>query len=524
MDGEARRYRAFISYSHRDEAVAAALHRRLERYRLPRRLQRGVAEGERRVPDRLAPIFRDMEELSAADSLSVAVEAALQRSEVLVVLCSPAAAASPWVAKEIQRFRELHPDRPVLAALIAGTPDEAFPAPLTAGGAEPLAADLSRPGSAAQLGFLKLVAGIAGVDLDSLVQRDAQRRLRRVMAVTGAAFILVLLMAAMLLYALAARDEADHRRQEAQVERAQAEGLVDFMLTDLRERLKPAGRLDVLEAANRRALAYFAGQDLSRLSPERLQRRAAGLHNLVEDEISAKHWQPALAAAREAHRTTAALLAAAPDDPDRVFGHAQSVFWLAHIPYVQDDFAGAAPGYAEYDRLTRRLLALAPGDTRSLEEAGFGAGNLCELGKWRHQRDGLMAQCRRALALMQQAAARKPDDLAAQLRVANRMAWAADAAASLDDLDGARQLREQEARLLAGLRLRHPDDARIVPAMAATDRALARICWQQGDGLGARRHLTRGLAMLTAAAAADPTNRGLADWARDMRNDMEVYR
>ena len=195
----AGQYRAFISYSHRDDAFATRLHRRLERYVLPRRL------GNRR---RLAPIFKDREELPAGGDLSALVQAALTASDALIVLCSPDSAASPWVAREIEMFRRLHPERPVLAVLVRGEPSEAFPPALVAGGVEPLAADFRSDGDGQRLAFLKLAAGLAGVGVDQLVQRDAQRRTQRVMAVTGAALAAMLIMAFMTVMAIQARAEA----------------------------------------------------------------------------------------------------------------------------------------------------------------------------------------------------------------------------------------------------------------------------------------------------------------------------
>ena len=59
------RYTAFLSYSHKDAAAAGRLHRRLEAYRLPKRLA-GSMGARGPVPDRLWPIFRDREELPAA--------------------------------------------------------------------------------------------------------------------------------------------------------------------------------------------------------------------------------------------------------------------------------------------------------------------------------------------------------------------------------------------------------------------------------------------------------------------------
>ena len=141
------------------------------------------------VPERLWPIFRDREELPAATDLSETVREALAQSGALIILCSPHAAGSLWVAEEIEVFRRLHPDRPILAAILDGDPPDCFPGKLRAFGQdgtwhEPLATDLRPQGDGAHLGLLKLVAGITGVGLDALVQRDAARRIRRVMAVT----------------------------------------------------------------------------------------------------------------------------------------------------------------------------------------------------------------------------------------------------------------------------------------------------------------------------------------------------
>ncbi|MBV9884277.1 MAG: hypothetical protein JO276_14805 [Sphingomonadaceae bacterium] len=88
------------------------------------------------------------------------------------------------------------------------------------------------------LGLLKLVTGIIGLGLDDLVRRDASRRVRRVTAVTAAAVIAMLVMAVLAVVALDARQDAERERAKVERQRVAAEGLIDFMLTDLRERLR----------------------------------------------------------------------------------------------------------------------------------------------------------------------------------------------------------------------------------------------------------------------------------------------
>ncbi|MFT6462288.1 MAG: hypothetical protein ACJA0Y_001793, partial [Maricaulis maris] len=114
-----KRYKAFISYSHRDQDFARWLHRQLETYAIPPRLV-GQDTGHGPVPRRLTPIFRDREDLAATRDLTASVREALAKSDALIVVCSPQAAASRWVNEEIRTYRNLNPDGIVLAAIVSG--------------------------------------------------------------------------------------------------------------------------------------------------------------------------------------------------------------------------------------------------------------------------------------------------------------------------------------------------------------------------------------------------------------------
>ena len=121
MSAEQAKYWAFISYSHRDARVATALQRALETYRLPRRLVgKGTAMGA--LPAYLKPVFRDRDEMEAGADLKATVREALTQSRWLIAVCSPAAARSPWVNREIIEFKKLHGEARVLALIAAGEP------------------------------------------------------------------------------------------------------------------------------------------------------------------------------------------------------------------------------------------------------------------------------------------------------------------------------------------------------------------------------------------------------------------
>lgn len=422
-DPHAVRFRAFVSYSHADAAIAQRLHKKIETYRLPHHLR----DRETVDPDngRLGRIFRDREDLPAAEDLSESVKQALAGSQALIVICSPDARASIWVAKEIELFRALHPDRPVLAAVVRGEPEGAFPAALL-DGTEPLAADLRKEGDGWRLGFLKIVAGIAGVPLDALVQRDATRRIRRVMAVTGGALVALLAMIGMTIFAIQSRNEAQHQQ-------AEAEGLVEYMLTDLRNELKGVGRLDVMTKVNERAMDYYEGQgDLSAMPAESLERRARILHAMGEDDEKRGDLDKALAKFTEAHRVTEALLARDPDNPDRIFGHAQSEYWVGYIAYLKKDWATTERYWQGYKKFADRLATADPKNPMWLQEAGYAEGNLCtfQLSGPKNIKKAL-AYCQASLKNLEASSKFSVDNQRLQVDIANRHAWLADIYARL---------------------------------------------------------------------------------------------
>ena len=91
------RYIAFISYRHMklDTAVAKRLHRLLEHYRVPLRFRKNGAK-------RLGKVFRDEDELPISSDLNADIYTALDRSDFLIVICTPETPKSMWARREIE--------------------------------------------------------------------------------------------------------------------------------------------------------------------------------------------------------------------------------------------------------------------------------------------------------------------------------------------------------------------------------------------------------------------------------------
>ncbi|MFP6854517.1 MAG: leucine-rich repeat domain-containing protein, partial [Opitutales bacterium] len=198
------KYKAFISYSHKDKEWGDWLHKSLESYRIPFRLARDPNNRfakPKLIPKRLYPVFRDREELPTSSDLGTVINQALKDSSHLIVICSPRSAQSQWVNEEIEEFKRLGRTDRILCLIIDGEPNaseksdlghmECFPDALkydadlsvesflseqTAG---PIAADARDDRDGKRNAFLKLVAGLINVGFDDLKQRDTTRQRKR---------------------------------------------------------------------------------------------------------------------------------------------------------------------------------------------------------------------------------------------------------------------------------------------------------------------------------------------------------
>jgi tetratricopeptide (TPR) repeat protein len=374
---------------------------------------------------------------------------------------------------------------------------------LTADGREPIAADF-RKGGDGKLARLKLVAGLTGVGLDELVQRDAQRQMARISAIAALAFASIFILVALLVAAISARNEAERQRQ-------QAEGLIEFMLTDLRSRLEGVGRLDILGSVNERAIAYYRAQgDLDRLPKPSLERRARVLLAMGEDDQRRGRPDVALADFREAQRVTGTLLAEEPNDPNRVFAHAQSEFYLGYTDYQRDRFAAARPHFQAYLDLARRLGELEPDATRSLRELGYAQGNICSLELSSKAGPAVaLAACTRALAAMERVARRLPDDPGVLSDLANRHAWMGDALKAVGRKQEALAHRREQARIVDRLLKSDPLNASYRQDWMLAQYSIALLLDDLGEKVEARRRALLARHAVERLMKTDPENQ---DW------------
>ena len=504
------RYKAFISYSHRDRKWGAWLQRALESYRVPKRLVEspGVFGP---IPRRLAPVFRDREDLSSASDLSASVKESLEASESLIVICSPAAAQSDWVSEEVRYFQSLGRQDRVFALIVDGDPQaenpaqQCFPSALTVNPdgsqREPLAADVRQWGDGKLLAKLKLIAGILGIRLDELRRRDMQRRQRLWMLSMGGAMGVALVMTVLAVMAITARHAAENRREHA-------EELVGYMVGDLKSKLDEVGRLDILEGMGGKVGEYLQTLDPNEVTDESLIQQAKVWRQLGEVSMDQADLHGALKAFGTSRDILQELHRRNPDQAQFVFELGNAEFWVGYVHMETGDFVKAERAMNNYLAWAYRLNELEPGKPEWLMEKSYAHSNLAALiiREGGGEVESALVHIQQAGEIIRQVIELAPDNSNYLSEYGEHMAWLADTRLLACDLGNALKARQKNVEIAGRLVERSPGNTHYRSRYAYSLTGLAKVASQVGLLEMAIENLTTGRDILGQLSLTDPSN------------------
>lgn len=504
------RFKAFISYSHADKGWSDWLQKALEGYRVPKHLVGSKGEFGP-VPKRLAPVFRDREDLSSASDLSGKIKEALEQSETLIVVCSPAAAASEWVNEEIRYFRSLgHEDR-IHAVIVDGDPQSAdpeqrcFPPALVEeeDGTinEPLAADARKWADGRLLAKLKTVAGILGIPLDALRRRDMQRRQRLWMTAMAGTLAVTVVMAVLTFTAITARNAAENRREHA-------EELVGYMVGDLKTKLDEVGRLDILEGMGGRVSEYLESLDPNEVTDESLNQQAQVWRQLGEVAQEQGKLDEALKAFITSREIIAELNRRNPDDTNYLFELGNAEFWVGYVYLDKGDFDSAQIAMDKYLEYANALVAVDPSNPAWLMEKSYAHSNLAAMiiRQGQDNMDQALQEIEQAVVFNRQVMDLMPDDPGYRSEYGETLAWLADTQLLACHLGDALISRQESVNIAREEMEKDPGNVSLSSRYAATLSGLANVAWQVGMVDVAIENYDEARDIFGQLSAQDPSN------------------
>jgi len=324
------------------------------------------------------------------------------------------------------------------------------------------------------------------------------RRARRFVAVAAIVFV----AAGIAKYVV----DVSHERSIAERRRAQAESLIGFMVDDLRKKLEPVGRLDVLSGVGDQATKYFSELTADEMTATELRKNARTLSQIGEVRIA----QGNLAAADAAMRRSFALASAAamrePDDAQTKFEVATSEFWIGDVARLRGDLAGALQHYGAYLQMCEALSKANPSSREYAIESAYGHSNIGTILEQQGDLAGALEHYRRAVAIKEQRAPEKGD-------LAKTVNKVAVVLLTMGRYGDARAAFNREHDLLVDALGTRADNMKWLNALATNRNLLAVLEHESGDDARALALITEQQDITARLVARDPKN---AMWQRNL--------
>ncbi len=567
------KYRAFISYSHADTGAAKWLHRGLESFPIDKELVgRETATGA--IPKSLKPVFRDRDDFTAGHALTEQTLAALDASHALIVICSPAAAASRYVNEEVRLFKSRHPERPVIPLIVGGKPGDAelecFPPALkckldskgriTKKPAEVLAADAREEGDGKTLALAKVVAGLLDVSSDDVYRRAERERRRKGRARNGIIAVLAMLavaasgsavyawqqlktnqafLSATLKTATEIVDTAVAQAEKYGVPRTatlalltKAEGLFDNMArldrptAELRYQkswmlIQFARNYAVLGDSRKRLERARAARDLlAQLvadQPDNLQFKASFANANAEVGFALES-HGKLAAALKSYETSLAigteLVKAEPEDADWQMFVAAGHGRIGEVQMEQADLTGALKSFDARHAILLKLGAADPKAARDQQrEFAVSHARIGEVLMRQGDLKGALQSYKASLVIMRRLAKAQPASAAAQNDLAAALEKAGHVLKAQGDLAGALKIYEATLTIFSRLAKADPGNAQAQRGLVVAYGHIGKAHLARRDLAAALESYKKALAIISRLAKADPEN---TDWRHDL--------
>jgi tetratricopeptide (TPR) repeat protein/tRNA A-37 threonylcarbamoyl transferase component Bud32 len=368
------------------------------------------------------------------------------------------------------------------------------------GGRYPSARELADDLRQYQTGQL---VGAHRYSLGQLARRWLRRHRAAVAVAAAAAVVLIAVSGVALRRVVHAETVAQSERRAAERDRADAEELMGFMLGDLRAKLDPLGKLDLLDLVATKATAYYDRRP-ARTDHDR-RARSLALENVGDVRLAQGRSTAALASYCDALAITEVLAAQAPGDVAL-----QRTLEVKHDRVgdalgTRGDSAGALAEYRADMTIAQRLAARDPSNADWQRDLSISHEKLGDILDAQGKLGDALVEYRASLAIMEVVAARSStpaDERGLSVeheRLGETLAHHGDVAAALTEHRAALAIREQ-------LVARDPKDMILARDLAASHIQLGATLEQIEDVPNALREYRAALAIHERLVARDPSN------------------
>ncbi|MCV2358197.1 protein kinase [Paucibacter sp. TC2R-5] len=289
-------------------------------------------------------------------------------------------------------------------------------------------------------------------------------RRHRVAVAAGTAGVLAL--AALTTLSVAQAWRAERAEKLALQRSAEADDLLGYMLGEFADKLRPLGRMELLNDVGAKALAHLKLANAVEateaagltMTPNSILQRAKALTVLGEVSVNKRE----LDAAVEPLLAARKLLAGASPEPglanDWRKAQGTAAFWLGHVYFTKRQLAPAKLAWEDYRLGSEAWLRDAPGQFEPLRELAYALTNLGVLALERGDISSAVEQLQASQALKQKAVVLMPQDQSLRADYAEGFSWLGSALVTQGEFLAGKRSFEDGLEQIAKARALAPHD------------------------------------------------------------------
>jgi tetratricopeptide (TPR) repeat protein/tRNA A-37 threonylcarbamoyl transferase component Bud32 len=325
------------------------------------------------------------------------------------------------------------------------------------------------------------------------------RRHRAAVIVAGVALaVLVTLGGVALQRIVRAQRAAEAQRALADTNRGDAEALLDFMMVDLNAKLKPVGRLDVLDDAAKKATAYYDRRNVA-LDDVELAKRALARRNLGDVLYAQGHSDQALRELRSSEAITQALATKDPANVDRQHDLAVTDEKIGNVLLALGHAAEALAAHRRSLAIDETLETRDPTNVERKYDVSVGRDKIGDVLLASGDAAGALVEYRAGLAIRETIAGHDRGLYVSHQKIGTVLLAQGDSAAGLASHESALAIAEKRAA-------EDPSDSERQYDVAMGHYKVGDVLVDQGNLPAALVELRASLAIAGVLAVKDPTN------------------
>jgi len=329
-------------------------------------------------------------------------------------------------------------------------------------------------------------------------------RRHRVGVAAGAAAVLALSSLTILSVAQAWR--AERAEKLAQQRSAQADDLLAYMLGEFADKLRPIGRLELLDNVGSKALSHLAAKKNQTSPLERLQ-RAKALTVVGEVRVSKRELDAAIEPLEQAN----ALMLDEQPGPELLpaWRKAQgaAAFWLGHVYYTQRSFPLALQAWTRYQDVSAQWLKARPLDLDAQAELSYAKNSLGSLLMDQGQLPAAELAFRRSVELKEQVLKERPLDTTLRAEWSDSLTWLGSTLVQTGRYSEAQSVFQRALRQAQDLLAKQPADQGRLEEVGNAAHALADAMWRDGQARAASSNFAVAIDAFRTLSTLDPGNR-----------------